>query len=106
MNEGENIAVIAAGERWVDGTLRPCIEDMIGAGSIIRFLRGGLSPEAEIALAVFEKASARLEEQIANCISGREKISRGEERDIELASELGISECVPMLTDGAFRKQA
>src|SRR5207247_2678716 len=45
MNQGKNIAVIAAGERWEDGTLRPCIEDMIGAGSIIRFLRGGLSPE-------------------------------------------------------------
>jgi 2-phosphosulfolactate phosphatase len=106
MNEGKNIAVIAAGERWEDGTLRPCIEDMIGAGAIIRFLRGELSPEAQTALAVFEAASSGLKEQMKKCLSGTEKLNRGEERDIELASELGISECVPILRDGAFRKQA
>jgi 2-phosphosulfolactate phosphatase len=105
MNKAKNIAVIAAGERWEDGTLRPCIEDMIGAGAIIKFLQGALSPEAETALAAFENASSKLKEQITKCISGQEKLSRGEARDIELASELGVSQCVPVLRDGAFRKK-
>ena len=105
MDGAKNIAVIGAGEQWEDGTLRPCIEDMIGAGAIISFLGGGLSPEAETAQAAFEGASSKLGEQIKNCISGREKSARGEERDIELASNIGISHCVPILRDGAFRKR-
>ena len=32
---GVSIGVIAAGERWPDGSLRPSIEDLLGAGSII-----------------------------------------------------------------------
>src|SRR5689334_3478862 len=27
------VAVIAAGEHWPDGTLRPCLEDLVGAGA-------------------------------------------------------------------------
>src|SRR5262249_43652685 len=41
--KGKKIGVIAAGEQWTDGTLRPCLEDLIGAGAIIRYLRGDLS---------------------------------------------------------------
>ena len=57
-------------------------------------------------MAAFESAWPKLEETLKNCISGREKISRGEEQDIELASELGISGCIPLLIDGAFRSEA
>jgi 2-phosphosulfolactate phosphatase len=106
MRKGRNITVIAAGERWEDDTLRPCFEDMVGAGAIIRHLAGTLSPEAEAAAAVFEMASSSLLEHIKRCGSGKEKISRGEGRDLALASELDISGCVPVLTGGAFKSEA
>ncbi|WP_458683737.1 2-phosphosulfolactate phosphatase [Prescottella equi] len=33
--EGAAVSVIAAGERWPDGSLRPCVEDLWGAGAVL-----------------------------------------------------------------------
>ncbi len=102
MSAGRTIAVIPAGERWKDGTLRPCLEDFIGAGAIIKFLRGTLSPEAVIAVSAFNTISGTLFDLLKGCSSGREKIFRGEENDIRLAAELNVRDCVPVLRDGSF----
>ena len=104
MTKGANIAVIPAGERWEDGTLRPCVEDLIGAGAIVSYLHGKLSPEARVARAAFEGASSNLLEQLQSCSSGKEKASRGEAKDVIIASELNISACVPMLIESAYRE--
>ena len=106
MKKGKHIAVIPAGERWENGQLRPCLEDMAGAGAIISYLRGSLSPEAEMAVAVFENIRARLMQAILVCVSGREKAARGEQRDVALATELNASACVPILKDGAYYREA
>lgn len=106
MRKGKNIAVIPAGERWEDGTLRPCLEDLAGAGAIIKYLRGALSPESQMAVAVFESVSSNLPEQIRSCGSGKEKVAKGEVCDIVLASELNASDCVPVMIGGAYRKEA
>jgi 2-phosphosulfolactate phosphatase len=104
MAMGTNVAVIPAGERWDDDTLRPCVEDLIGAGAIIKYLSGKLSPEAMVARAAFEAASSNLPGHIEACISGQEKLARGELRDVILASEVNTSVCVPILIDGAYRE--
>ena len=60
---GDTFAVIPAGERWSDGSLRPAVEDWIGAGAVLAQLPGQPSPEAALAIAAFEGAAApRLED--------------------------------------------
>lgn len=100
---GPRIAIIPAGERWPDGSLRPAVEDWIGAGAIISQLHGSLSPEAQAALAVFRDFEANLETRIRQCGSGKELIARGFEEDVRLASAQNVSECVPVLVNGAYQ---
>ena len=100
---GSRIAVIPAGERWRDdGSLRPSFEDLVGAGAIIRHLAGSRSPEALSAVAAFEGAHSRLEQDLRQCSSGKELIERGFAGDVRLASQLDVSDSVPVLIDDAF----
>ncbi|HEX4123847.1 MAG TPA: 2-phosphosulfolactate phosphatase [Tepidisphaeraceae bacterium] len=99
---GTRIAVIPAGERWPDGSLRPCVEDLLGAGAILRELPGRRSPEADLAVAAFEECAGNLGARIAGCSSGRELVEKGYAADVQIATELNVSNGVPVLKDGAF----
>lgn len=99
---GSKIAVIPAGEKWEDGTLRPAFEDLIAAGAILSYLHGNLSPEAETAVAAFQAFQKTLLTQLKKCSSGKELIAKGFELDVELAAAFNISDCVPLLTEKAY----
>ena len=103
MTYGSRIAVIPAGERWSDGSIRFALEDWIGAGAIVSFLEGEKSPEAAAAAIAFQGVQPRLRSLLQQCGSGRELIDRGFEQDVALAAELNVSEGVPVLLDGAYR---
>lgn len=102
MSYGSQIAVVPAGERWSDGSLRPSFEDFIGAGAIINYLGGSLSPEAQTAAIAYRNFQDSLEDLIKQCGSGKELVERGFEQDVELAAELNVSDCVPTLIDKAY----
>jgi 2-phosphosulfolactate phosphatase len=98
------VAVIAAGERWPDGSLRPALEDLLGAGAVIAALSElgrSLSPEAEAARACFE-ATADLASAVTNAASGRELTGRGFAADVAIATETNSCRAVPVLTEHAF----
>jgi 2-phosphosulfolactate phosphatase len=99
---GKQISIIAAGERWPDRSLRPGLEDLLGAGAVISDLPGSRSPEAEQAAAAFLHTSARLLDTLLACSSGKELIERGFNEDVRLASQLNISNCAPVLINGAY----
>ncbi|HEU0169287.1 MAG TPA: 2-phosphosulfolactate phosphatase [Chloroflexota bacterium] len=97
------IAVIAAGEQWPGGALRPAFEDLVGAGAILAALAEagrGLSPEAAAAAGAFR--AARLPDDLLACSSGVELVAKGFAADLPLAADLNVSPCVPLLQDGMF----
>ena len=96
------ISVIPAGEQWTDGSLRPALEDWIGAGAILSCLEGTRSPEAEAAIAVFRSVQNRLEAAIQQCSSGKELTGRGFAQDVALAAAFNQSRCVSHLMDNAY----
>jgi 2-phosphosulfolactate phosphatase len=99
---GGPVGVAAAGERWPDGTLRPAVEDLLGAGAVLHALGGHPSPEARSAVAAFLAAAPDLASTLADSSSGRELAARGRAGDLRLAAEHDVSRMVPVLRDGAF----
>lgn len=104
------VAVVAAGERWRDGGLRPALEDLLGAGAVVSAVvssqvppmsGAGVSPEASAAAASYASC-ADVASAVADCASGRELRGHGLADDVAVAVELGASERVPVLVDGAF----
>jgi 2-phosphosulfolactate phosphatase len=99
---GGTVAVIAAGERWPDGTLRPAAEDLAAAGAIIASLPGTLSSEAAAAAAVWSFSKSGIDSFLMSCVSGRELVERGFGEDVTIAGEVNASSTVPVLREGAY----
>ncbi|MFF4548474.1 2-phosphosulfolactate phosphatase [Streptomyces sp. NPDC001435] len=102
------IAVIAAGERWPDGSLRPALEDLLGAGALISELcsqgAGPLSAEAAAAKAGYE-GTADLAHAVGTGASGRRLAAMGFVEDVAIATEEDICTVVPVRDgDGAFAR--
>jgi 2-phosphosulfolactate phosphatase len=97
------VGVVPAGERWPDGTLRPAIEDLLGAGAIIHHLGLTGSAEALTAADAYLAAGEAMGARIRDSVSGRELIGRGFGEDVEIALEFDAGTAVPVLRDGGFR---
>ncbi len=100
------VAIVAASERWSDGSLRPAAEDQWGAGALVASLRAGgwpdASPEARVAQATFEALGGDVERELGRCAGGRELILMGYDDDVRIAAELDRSRSVPLLREDAF----
>lgn len=100
------VAVIAAGERWPDGSLRPAVEDLWGAGAVLAALvdlgATGLSAEARATEQAFRAVVPRLPAELSACASGAELVDAGFPEDVAIAGELDDSDVVPLLTGSAF----
>lgn len=97
-----DIGLIPAGERWPGDTLRPAIEDLIGAGAVIDALDGAMTAEARVARDAWRSAQPELDAVIRDSLSGRELIERGFEVDVDLALQSEVSAVAPVLRDGAY----
>lgn len=99
----KSVAIIAAGGRWGDDdSLRPALEDQLGAGAILSELlalryQDVLSPEALTTAETFAAGRSRLGERLAGCVGGRELVSKGFGSDVDIAGELNTSTIVPVI---------
>src|SRR5476649_714931 len=88
----KHILIIPSGERWMDGSLRPAVEDYVAAGGIITFLGDrNLSPEAQAAAAAFACYKKDNFLSLNYCSSATELKERGFETDIALCLEYNVS---------------
>ncbi|WML56164.1 2-phosphosulfolactate phosphatase [Neobacillus sp. PS2-9] len=102
-----NITVIPCGEQWegsreYEDTLRPAIEDYLGAGAILSYIEGKKSPEAEFCMTSFLHSKDKLNNFIWDCGSGRELRKRGYEADVNHCSRLNVYPTVPLLNKDHF----
>lgn len=99
------IGIVPAGERWrPEHTLRPSLEDYLGAGAIAAAVTGRSAPSSEAVLAIqaYRSVAGRVPELLADSVSGRELTAAGVPRDVELAAEMDVSGVAPLLSSGVF----
>lgn len=105
---GRTIAFIPAGERWPDGSLRPSLEDLWGAGAVISGLidvlpnSSSVSSEAINAAVSFQHVASRLPDALIGCASGQELVGMGFTNDVAAAAALDADNVVPVLSDNGF----
>lgn len=108
LGQGWSVAVIAAGERWgPDDSLRPALEDQLGAGAILHALVGHrqhMSPEALATAQLFGAVQDTLPELMLRCASALELAERGFSSDVAAAAALNVSGTVPVLSGGFLRQ--
>lgn len=109
LSAGAPIGIVAAGERWPDGSLRPAVEDLLGAGAILAALdpSGAVSapccsPDAAAARAAFVAARPLIEEHVLGSTSGRQLVELNCADDVHTASALDVTDRAAQLVDGAF----
>lgn len=104
--DAASVAIVAAGEQWPGGGLRPAVEDLWGAGSVVDRLARlgwwGLSPEAAAARAAWLAAADHVSDALLGCASGRELADKGYGADVQIAAEVDTSQSVPLLRDLTF----
>ncbi len=99
----ERILVVACGERWPDGSLRPALEDLAGAGGIVAALgRADASAEARAAAAMYEALGAGRRAVLADGASARELAERGFAADVALCLDEDASDVSARLVEDCF----
>jgi 2-phosphosulfolactate phosphatase len=100
-----SVAVVAAGEHWrATSSVRPCFEDVVGAGAILaRLSRHSHSPESLTAIGAFTAVASDLLGALQRCVAGRELAAWGYAGDVEVAATRDPRATVPLLSsDGSF----
>ena len=103
------IGVVASGERWGIGPLRPAVEDLLGAGAVLAALDPSAavssprcSPEAAAARAAFVAARPLLADELAATVSARELAAWGWDDDVHTCAALDVTDLAAQLVDGEF----
>lgn len=100
---GRKIAIIAAGERWPNNTLRVAYEDLVGAGAIIYEINATKSVESNFALLAFKNSLENNFKDLINCATSIELSQYGYAGDVEIALQYNVSNVAPILQEQYFK---
>lgn len=103
MKLGKKIAIIAAGERWPNDTLRVAYEDLVGAGAIIYEINGTKSVESNFALLAFKNSLENKFIDLVNCATSIELSKYGYAGDVKIALQYNVSNVTPVLKEQYFQ---
>ena len=102
----QTVAVIATGDAWPDGSLRPAVEDLWGAGAILAALEDhdwrGLSPEAAAAADAYRLIVGREGSHLLASAGGQLCLAAGHDDALTRAAEVDGSRTVPLLGSQGF----
>ena len=99
----DRVLVVPCGERWPDGSLRPALEDLVGAGAIVAALgRMDSSPEARAAALAQAALGNDRRATVADCASARELVERGFAADVALCLDEDASDVAAQLVQDGF----
>lgn len=105
--DGARLLVLAAGEHWPGGQLRPAVEDFWGAGAVVSGLRRRswrrFTVEATAASDAYAAVRSDVPDALHECVSGRELAAMGFSGDVDVAAEVEQSTVVPELVGPFFR---
>ena len=108
--EERPLAIIAAGEKWSTGELRPALEDLLG-GRHHRRPRTLERDPARVPLPrggggrrVWRAERHHLAETLHRSATGRHLTEGGHAPDIDVAAQFDAQDTVPILVDGAFHR--
>ena len=101
---GGSVTVVPAGERWPDGSLRPAVEDLWGAGAVVAAALDsgavGAGPEALTAAAAWRAVRHDPRAAVRACASGLELAAIGFGDDVDLAAQVDAVRVIPTLRGG------
>ncbi len=100
------VAVVAAGERRPDGTVRQAPEDVWGAGAVLAPLQAlpgvRLCERAEAACDAWRAVASSPARALRRSRTGIELVEWGYGADVDVAAEVDASRAVPVLDAGAY----
>jgi 2-phosphosulfolactate phosphatase len=108
MDSSGCVTVVACGEREMtlpeDNPIRFAVEDYLGAGAILSYLRFEKSPEARVCQSAFVDNKKDMPCILWECESGRELRAEGFGKDVEFTAQLNLYDSVPILYEGLFKR--
>jgi 2-phosphosulfolactate phosphatase len=94
-----DVVLVPAGERWPDGSLRPCLEDLLGAGAVAAALGDDDLSTEGLAAARLWRATPDPAATVRGSTSGRELTTAGWADDVTIAVDLDATDTVARLID-------
>lgn len=115
--KNRSVTIIAAGETRAveeDGKIVYlkendkvfALEDYLGCGAIISYIKLSKSPEAKVCESAFKSSKNKLKELLLECFSGKYLVQNNLKKDVDHAAQLNYYNIIPIIRNGKIERLA